>query len=489
MTFPVPTLLCTSLMILLMIFQVNAQDVPSQQQVLDKMHLANSYFMNIWTDPGADIVTDRARPSNIWTRATYYEGLMALYTIDPRQEYYDYAVQWGESHNWAPAYNRPTRNADNQACGQTYIDLYLIDPKPERVAPIKQSIDQMVNSGQSDDWWWIDALQMSMPVFARLGVVYADNKYFEKMFDLYNFTKTSHGDSGLYNRVDHLWWRDADFDPPYREPNGEDCYWSRGDGWVFTALARVLDVLPEDAPHRDEYITTFKEMAEALLAVQRTDGFWNVSLHDPNNFGGKELTGTGFFTYGMAWGINNGLLSEEEYKPAVINAWNGMANDALHPNGFLGYVQGTGKEPSSSQPVTYTSVPNFEDFGLGAFLLAGCEVYKLIDETTAVGDATASHSVSIPAQFMLHPAHPNPFNSETTITYILAEESAISLAVYDSLGHRVHTILQNARQSVGEHKVSWRGVDDEGQQAASGIYIVRLQIGQKIKTQKITLIR
>ena len=165
-----------------------------------------------------------------------------------------------------------------------------------------------------------------------------------------------------------------------------------------------------------------------------------------------------------------------------------MANDALHPNGFLGYVQGTGKEPSSSQPVTYTSVPNFEDFGLGAFLLAGSEVYKLIDETTAVGDATASLSASIPAQFMLHPAHPNPFNSETTITYILAEESAISLAVYDSLGHRVHTILQNARQSVGEHKVSWRGVDDEGQQVASGIYIVRLQIGQKIKTQKITLI-
>ncbi len=63
---------------------------------------------------------------------------------------------------------------------------------------------------------------------------------------------------GLYDSVDHLWWRDKDFNPPHISPNGEDTYWSRGNGWVLAALARVLDVMPEDAPHRDEYITTFK---------------------------------------------------------------------------------------------------------------------------------------------------------------------------------------------------------------------------------------
>jgi len=51
--------------------------------------------------------------------------------------------------------------------------------------------------------------------------------------------------------------------------------------------------------------------------------------------------------------------------------------ESLHPNGFLGFVQGTGKEPKDSQPVGYDNVPNFEDFGLGCFLLAGSEVYKL----------------------------------------------------------------------------------------------------------------
>jgi hypothetical protein len=124
-------------------------------------------------------------------------------------------------------------------------------------------------------------------------------------------------------------------------------------------------------------VTTFQEMAAALIPIQREDGFWNVSLHDPNDYGGKETSGTAFFVFGLAWGVNNGLLIGEEYRTAAIDGWHGLANDALHPNGFLGYVQSTGKQPSDGQPVTYGSVPNFEDYGLGAFLLAGSEVYQL----------------------------------------------------------------------------------------------------------------
>jgi rhamnogalacturonyl hydrolase YesR len=190
------------------------------------------------------------------------------------------------------------------------------------------------------------------------------------------YSKTQHGGNGLYNPKDKLWWRDKDFVPPYKEPNGEDCYWSRGNGWVLAAMVRVLDVMPKDAPHRDEYVQMFKDLVQALTPLQRADGFWNVSLHDPNHFGGKELTGTAFFTYGMAWGIRQGILDKKKYKPIVAKAWKGMA-DAVHPNGFLGYVQGTGKEPKDSQPTGYDAVPNFEDFGLGAFLLAGAEICKM----------------------------------------------------------------------------------------------------------------
>ena len=126
-----------------------------------------------------------------------------------------------------------------------------------------------------------------------------------------------------------------------------------------------------------EYLKTYKEMMKAVLPVQREDGFWNASLHDPNNYGGKEATGTSLFVYGMAWGVNNGILSAKKYMPAITRGWNALATESVHDNGFLGYVQGTGKEPKDGQPVTYTSKPDFEDYGLGCFLLAGSEVYKL----------------------------------------------------------------------------------------------------------------
>ncbi|HEY3253279.1 MAG TPA: glycoside hydrolase family 88 protein, partial [Polyangiaceae bacterium] len=134
--------------------------------------------------------------------------------------------------------------------------------------------------------------------------------------------------------------------------------------------------LPDSEPHRAEYLADFKNMAEALRAVQRSDGFWNVSLHDATHFGGPELTGTSLFTYGMAWGVRQGILAPASYQPLIDRAWAAMAS-AVHENGFLGYVQGTGKQPSDGQPVTFDQPPDYEDFGLGCFLLGGSEVARL----------------------------------------------------------------------------------------------------------------
>ena len=113
-----------------------AQKIPNKKEVLKVLKLTNTYFMNKWPDAGKSIITNRERPSNIWTRAVYYEGLMNLYKIHPKKEYYDYAVQWGQKHNWGLRNGITTKNADDQACGQTYIDLYLIDKQPERIKDI-----------------------------------------------------------------------------------------------------------------------------------------------------------------------------------------------------------------------------------------------------------------------------------------------------------------------------------------------------------------
>lgn len=353
------------------------EELPSKKQILETMELTNNYFMDKWPDVGQTIVTNRERPSNIWTRGVYYEGLMALHQIHPKEAYYKYALDWSEFHKWGFRNGNITRNADDQCAAQTYIDLYNFDADPIRLKNTKICMEMLLNTPQNDDWSWIDALQMGMPVFAKMGVLLNDDRYFQKMYDIYMYSKTQHGDKGLYNVKDGLWWRDADFDPPYTEPNGEDCYWSRGNGWVVAALVKVMEIMPKDAVGYKEYMKTYKAMMEALVPLQREDGFWNVSLHDATHFGGKETTGTSLFIYGMAWGINHGVLKSEKYCPIITKAWNAMVKESVHENGFLGYVQGTGKEPKDGQPVTYTSVPDFEDYGLGCFLLAGSEIYKM----------------------------------------------------------------------------------------------------------------
>src|SRR5580698_6596112 len=139
-----------SLLLVLFSAGAGAQEMPQQADVLRAMRLANGYLMAKWPDPGAGIVG--------WNRAVYYEGLMALYSIDPDKKYSDYAVEWGAKHQWMPVDGLGTGLADNQCAGQTWIDLYRIDGQPERIRNIKEDVDRMVHSDKSDSWYWIDAL-------------------------------------------------------------------------------------------------------------------------------------------------------------------------------------------------------------------------------------------------------------------------------------------------------------------------------------------
>ena len=128
------------------------QRLPPKKKTLEGMRVANDYFMHKWSDVGKPIVTERTRPSNIWTRGVYYEGLMGLYKVDRQKKYYDYAVSWGAFHHWGLRNGIKTRNGDDQCCGQTYIDLYLMDQKEEYIHDIKASMDSLVASEKKTDW-------------------------------------------------------------------------------------------------------------------------------------------------------------------------------------------------------------------------------------------------------------------------------------------------------------------------------------------------
>jgi rhamnogalacturonyl hydrolase YesR len=235
----------------LVIMPATAQNA---DDVLEAARRVNSYFVEKWPDPTKDTFVRRKRPSNLWTRGVYYEGLMALYGIDPQAAYLKYVDDWGNYHKWTPRNGTKTTNADDQCCEQTYLDRYLIESDSQLSTASQLStlnsqlfldssrvnMEKQMAEGRVDYWTWIDAIQMALPAYAKMYRITRDKRYILFAKDCYEWSRNQCG-GGLWNAKEGLWWRDADFVPPYKEKDGANCYWSRGNGWVVAAYVRTIE--------------------------------------------------------------------------------------------------------------------------------------------------------------------------------------------------------------------------------------------------------
>jgi rhamnogalacturonyl hydrolase YesR len=338
-------------------FTVEPLQLPSPAQVLAAIENVNNYWIANNKPGNAD-----------WDQATYFTGDLAAYSATGESNYLTFAQTWATNNSYSlcgaacgegPGGNTTTF-ANYQAAGQVYIRLYQLTNTASDLSGISESISGMVNSTVDNEWTWIDAINMSMPDFVELGSINNDTNYYTKMYALYSYAKYS---LGLYDSKAGLWWENGKY------VNTTD-HWSRGNGWVFAAHAKVLSVLPKSDPHYAEYLSTFTTMAQALAACQQPGGYWNSDLTG-TDLAGPESSGTSFFLYGFAWGLNNGVLDQNTYLPVTEKAWNFLANRAIQPSGLLGYVQPT---VVSSVPPSATSTA---DFGVGAFLLAAPQMVLL----------------------------------------------------------------------------------------------------------------
>jgi rhamnogalacturonyl hydrolase YesR len=367
-------------------FPVSAQ--PTADEVMQVTRLANDYFMSKYSDPTVPTNVKRVRPSSLWTRAVYYEGLMALYDIDPQQRYLDYTDKWASFHKWTPRNGITTNDADDQCCEQTYLMRFEKVGDSTMIRPTIANLQHQMktpNTRKSEaegalcGWWtWIDAIQMAMPVYMHMYKLTGDVRYRDHGMNMYVWSRDTLA-GGLLNKKSGLWWRDKDYVPPYKEPDGQDCYWSRGNGWVYAALVRCMNQLPAKDKVYKRLKKDFLLMTKGIVATQREDGFWNPSLAS-TNYAMPETSGTALFLYGLCWGMNQGYLKVKDYKPIADRAWQAMVKTAVHRDGFLGWMQGTGKDPSAGQPLSYDKVPDFEDYGTGCFLLGATEYYKLLNK-------------------------------------------------------------------------------------------------------------
>jgi unsaturated rhamnogalacturonyl hydrolase len=308
-----------------------------------------------------------------WTQAAFYAGVMAFSKTTDDGKYLAAMRAMGEANQWRPG-PRPG-HADDYAVIATYAQLYRIDRNPKMIRAAKALFDFLDarkydepltwgNGVETRELAWCDALFMGPPAMSALAAATGDARYLNLANRLW--WKTT---DYLYDREEHLYFRDSRFFES-REPNGRKTFWSRGNGWVIAGLARVLDDMPGDYADRPKYIVLFREMAEKIAAVQGQDGYWRSSLLDPDSLPNPETSGTGFFVYALAWGINRGILDRAAYEPAVRRGWAALVH-AVHPSGMLGWVQRIGEAPGA------TSADTTEVYGVGALLLAGSEVHRL----------------------------------------------------------------------------------------------------------------
>jgi rhamnogalacturonyl hydrolase YesR len=173
----------------------------------------------------------------------------------------------------------------------------------------------------------------------------------------------------LYDPAQHLFYRDASFLHAH-EQNGKSIFWSRGNGWVMAGLVRVLEYMPKDDPLRPKYVQQLQQMAAAVAPLQGSDGLWRPGLLDPEAYPLPENSGSAFITYALAYGVKEHLLDRKRYLPVVTRAWAGLLSH-VYADGRLGCIQ-----PIGAAPGAYTATSSYV-YGVGAFLLAGSEIYRL----------------------------------------------------------------------------------------------------------------
>ncbi|MGB6429188.1 MAG: glycoside hydrolase family 88 protein [Candidatus Acidiferrales bacterium] len=315
----------------------------------------------------ADWQLDRAQPhfNQDWTYAALYAGFMAVPPEVEGDKYRKAMQSMAEKFDWQ--LGPRLTNADDEAIGQTYLELYRKLRDPKMIAPTQQRMDDLMKTPDPTDkalWWWCDALFMAPPVLARLYGATGDVHYLDFMD--HEWWITSHE---LYDPQQHLFSRDASY-LDKREANGNKLFWARGNGWVMGGLVRVLQFMPENYPTRAKYVQQFRDMAAAVAPLQGNDGLWRTGLLDEEAYSLPENSASAFFAYAFAWGVNQGILDRRVYEPVVEKAWAGLLAH-VYEDGRLGSIQPVGGAPG---PFTETSS---YVYGVGAFLLAGSEIYRL----------------------------------------------------------------------------------------------------------------
>lgn len=319
-----------------------------------------------------DASEKKPHPPLNWTNGALYVGMIKLAAISNTDTYYNWLKKIGEEHKWQ--LNDRIYYADDHTVSQMYIDLYRKYKDEAMIGPTKKQFDYILfhpaktslewkSPYAQDRWNWCDALFMAPPVWAKLYNITGEKKYLDFLMSEYKATTDF-----LFDEEENLYYRDESY--MGKLDNNTKIFWSRGNGWVFAGLVNVMNELDPKSKEYNYFLDIYLKMAKKLVEIQTPEGYWSMSLLGQTFYPTPETSGSSFYVYGLAWGINKGILNKSIYASAVKKGWNAVVK-CVTDEGMLGYVQPIGAAPGSAWP------DKTEVYGTGAFLSAGSEIYKL----------------------------------------------------------------------------------------------------------------
>jgi rhamnogalacturonyl hydrolase YesR len=314
-----------------------------------------------------------------WTNATLYIGMAEWAKLaeeaDKDESYYQWLIDIGNRYSWTA--DKRLYHADDLAVCQVFLELYRKYDDTMMYAPTFERINRIIDNPSNgsliidysdqttlDRWSWCDALFMAPPLFAKLYKITGKEKYMEFMDKEFKSSYVF-----LYDLKERMFFRDSRYFYE-REANGEKVFWGRGNGWVLGGLVEILKELPEKDNYRPFYEKLFVEMCSRMVEIQQPDGLWHASLLDPVTYSAPETSASSFIVYALAYGVNEGILAGVDYFPAIEKSWSAL-KELIGTDGQLGYVQPVGADPKK---VTKEMT---DVYGVGAFLLAGSEMYRM----------------------------------------------------------------------------------------------------------------
>lgn len=215
---------------------------------------------------------------------------------------------------------------------------------------------------------WLDDLYMSLPALGQMGKLTGETKYYDEAIKQFNqyVDRMWNKEKQLYM---HGWVQDMNPHPQF--------HWARANGWALLTKIELLDVLPENYAGRSELLSLLKQHIDGLAYLQHGTGFWHQLLDKNDSY--LETSATAIYAYCIAHAINKGWIDAKAYGPMVLQAWNAVTTKVNAEGQVEGVCVGTGMgfDPAFYY---YRPVNNYAAHGYGPVLLAGAELYRMLND-------------------------------------------------------------------------------------------------------------